>query len=164
MPDDFNDDADDKPPQYPVGYKKPPSHTQFKSGVSGNPKGRPKGSRNFSTTIDRELNTCVEVTENGKRRRMSKREAIVKQTVNKAAAGDPKATTILLNEVRFHEAITQPAASHIELTAAEDVAVMKNILERIRQSQPPVAESSPDQLPASEEVVPPQPDSAKGGL
>lgn len=29
-----------------VGYKKPPKKTQFKKGQSGNPKGRPKGSKN----------------------------------------------------------------------------------------------------------------------
>lgn len=164
MPDDFDDDTDGKPSQYQVGYQKPPSHTRFKPGVSGNAKGRPKGSRNFSTVIDRELNTRIEVTENGKRRRISKREAVVKQTVNKAAAGDPKATTILFNEVRFHEATAQPATIHTELTAAEDLTVMKSILERIRQSQAPVAEPKQDQEPASEAATSPKPDSDKGEL
>ena len=30
-----------------VGYGKPPKHTRFKPGQSGNSKGRPKGVRNF---------------------------------------------------------------------------------------------------------------------
>ena len=33
-------------PGYEVGYGKPPTHTRFKPGQSGNPKGRPKGSKN----------------------------------------------------------------------------------------------------------------------
>ena len=32
--------------QYEVGYGKPPQATRFQPGKSGNPKGRPKGSRN----------------------------------------------------------------------------------------------------------------------
>ena len=33
-------------PGYEVGYGKPPVHSRFKPGQSGNPKGRPKGSKN----------------------------------------------------------------------------------------------------------------------
>lgn len=33
-------------PGYDVGYGKPPEHTRFKPGQSGNPKGRPKGAKN----------------------------------------------------------------------------------------------------------------------
>jgi hypothetical protein len=35
--------------EYDVGYRKPPKHKQFKLGQSGNPRGRPKGSKNEST-------------------------------------------------------------------------------------------------------------------
>ena len=41
----------DKEPKYKVGYKKPPIENQFKEGKSGNPKGRPLGSKNFSTIL-----------------------------------------------------------------------------------------------------------------
>lgn len=34
-----------------VGYCNPPIHTRFKPGQSGNPSGRPKGSKNFSTQM-----------------------------------------------------------------------------------------------------------------
>ena len=34
-----------------AGYGKPPRHSRFKKGQSGNPKGRPRGSRNFSTDL-----------------------------------------------------------------------------------------------------------------
>ena len=67
MPDDGESD-------YKVGYKKPPLHTRFKKGQSGNPRGRPKGSKNFSTLLAEALNEPVIVAEDGKRRRISKRE------------------------------------------------------------------------------------------
>ena len=37
---------------YPVGYRKPPADHRFKPGVSGNPKGRPKGARNKAPTLN----------------------------------------------------------------------------------------------------------------
>lgn len=128
---------DKEDPQYPVGYKKPPRHTQFKPGMSGNAKGRPKGAKNFATVIEHELRARIEVTENGKRKRISKREAIAKQTVNKAAAGDPKATSTLLNEARFQESQNQQLSiAQTPVTGPEDQMVMDNILQRIRLSQP----------------------------
>ena len=36
--------------EYKVGYGKPPKSSRFKSGSSGNAKGRPKGSKNLKTS------------------------------------------------------------------------------------------------------------------
>ena len=38
-------DDPEEEPAYEVGYAKPPKATRFQPGKSGNPKGRPKGSR-----------------------------------------------------------------------------------------------------------------------
>ncbi len=127
--------ADAENPTNAVGYKKPPRHSQFKPGVSGNAKGRPKGAFNFATVIEQELRARIEVTENGKRKRISKREAIAKQTVNRAAAGDPKATSTLLNEARLQESQNLIPTTQGVIIGPEDQTVMGNILQRIRQSQ-----------------------------
>lgn len=139
----MNDQVDSK---YPIGYKKPPRHTRFQPGRSGNAKGRPKGAKNFATVIEQELQTPIEVTENGKRKRISKRQAIVKQTVNKAMAGDPKATLILFAEVRFHESQNPPPLTANVLVRPEDQLVMRSIVDRIRQSSsaPPDPASAPN--------------------
>src|SRR6266480_5246207 len=56
---------------YEVGYKRPPRHTQFQPGRSGNPAGRPRGLNNLSTDVKRMLEAPVTVTERGRKRRIS---------------------------------------------------------------------------------------------
>jgi hypothetical protein len=67
---------------YAVGNCRPPVATRFQPFCSGNLKGRPKGSKNFSTLLDEELAEIVVVIENGKRKPMPKRRAFVKKLVN----------------------------------------------------------------------------------
>ena len=76
---------------YQVGYGKPPTASQFKKGVSGNPNGRPGGKVNFATAIRRALQEKVTIIENNKKRTISKLDAAVKQVINKAASGDSRA-------------------------------------------------------------------------
>src|SRR5207244_13422125 len=82
------------PRDYVVGYGKPPLHTRFQKGRSGNPNGRPRGRKNMSTLLSDALNGSVIVVENGRRKKITKREAIVTQLVNKSASADLKATQI----------------------------------------------------------------------
>jgi Family of unknown function (DUF5681) len=81
------------PEKYTVGYGKPPKQTRFKKGQSGNPTGRRKGSLNLATVLSATLNEKVVVTERGKKKRITKLAVIVKQLVNKAAAGDLRAVS-----------------------------------------------------------------------
>lgn len=82
---------------YDVGYGKPPTHSQFKPGQSGNPKGRPKGSKSLATLIEAELDRTIVVDEGTGPKKITRREALVKQTVGKAIKGDPKALQFLLS-------------------------------------------------------------------
>ncbi len=118
--------------EYEVGYKKPPVSTRFQSGQSGNAKGRPRGAKNFDTVIAKELSARVEITENGKRRSITKREAIGKQVVNKAANGDPKFVPILFSEARRLEDKQEAKASVSALEAPEDALVMESLLVRLK--------------------------------
>jgi uncharacterized protein DUF5681 len=143
----------DRGSSYRVGRGKPPKQTQFAAGRSGNPKGRPKGSKNFATVIQGELKRPVVVTEDGRRRRITKREAVAKQLVNRAAAGDPKSIPVLLNETRRYES---EVSDDIQLEALghEDQMVAENIVRRIREvmSAPPPADATPLESPP--EVTP----------
>jgi hypothetical protein len=46
-----------------VGYGRPPVHTRFKPGQSGNPRGRRKGQRNVSTVLAETLNQRIRIRE-----------------------------------------------------------------------------------------------------
>ena len=84
-----DDQADSGPARdYEVGDRRPPKHSQFKPGVSGNPKGRPKGSVNLRTRITQQLRQTVTVTRNGRPVKMRKAELIALQIVDAAAKGN----------------------------------------------------------------------------
>jgi hypothetical protein len=85
---------------YEVGYGKPPPQTRFVKGQSGNPRGRSPGAKNMKTLLTKALNELVVVTDQGGRRKVSKREAIVTQLVNRSAKADFKAIQILLGMLR----------------------------------------------------------------
>ena len=57
---------------YLIGYKKPPLHTQYKPGQTGNPKGRPKGVKNLSTDLQEELESKILITEANQRHVVTK--------------------------------------------------------------------------------------------
>ena len=80
------------PSDYETGYKKPPKHTQFKKGQSGNPEGRPpKAKKNKTDCLGEALNSTVKIRDGNQTRTMTKLEVIVESTINKAMQGDPKA-------------------------------------------------------------------------
>jgi Family of unknown function (DUF5681) len=82
---------------YEVGYGKPPRSTQFQKGVSGNPKGRPKKALDFDHELLRQSKDSVTINENGKRRRVSKHELVIKQLIHKAISGNIPATRTYLD-------------------------------------------------------------------
>jgi hypothetical protein len=111
-----------------VGYRHPPLSTRFRAGQSGNPRGRPKGARNLSTIIAAALGEKVAVTENGRRRRITKLEAAIKQLVNRAASGEARAT-LLLVLVQANEA--RPAQGDAERLGEAAAIVMAELARRL---------------------------------
>ena len=82
---------------YEVGYSKPPKHTQFQPGQSGNPKGRPRGTQNLSTDLEEELSAKIMVTEGGNQQQITKQRAMLKTLFAKALKGETRAASVLIN-------------------------------------------------------------------
>lgn len=81
---------------YRGGYKNPPKEHQFKEGQSGNPKGRPKGSKNLSGLYMDLLKEKIHITEGGKSKTMTTQEAIARRIRADALKGKDKAIDRIL--------------------------------------------------------------------
>jgi hypothetical protein len=118
--------------EYEVGFGKPPQQSRFREGVSGNPRGRPKGALNKRTILSRTLREKVVINENGKRKRITKREALYKQIVNKGVSGDLKAAVevIKLDSASEAQELDEPIDGPL---SESDQEIADRILERIQQ-------------------------------
>jgi hypothetical protein len=121
---------------YEVGYGKPPRHTRFKKGQSGNPRGRPKGSKNLPTLLSEALNEPVVVAENGRRRKITMRQAIIKQLVKRSATADLRAMKILLDMVRDLERQAEPASPETAEFSEADEKVLEQLRARFSKGKP----------------------------
>ena len=115
---------------YEVGYGKPPRHTRFKKGQSGNPRGRPRGAKNLPTLLSEALNERVIVTENGGQRSITKRQAIITQLVNRSATADLRAIKILLDIVQEIERQTEPVSAETSSFTLADEKVIEQLRAR----------------------------------
>jgi hypothetical protein len=122
-------------PKSQVGYCSPPEATRFRKGVSGNPRGRPTGSLNVATVLTRTLRQKVAITENGRRRTVTKLEAAVKQLVDQAAAGDLRALRHLTALAHDAEAQQDARDSQQQDLSELDREVMEGILRRFQVTE-----------------------------
>jgi hypothetical protein len=120
---------------YEVGYGRPPCHTRFVKGQSGNPRGRPPGAKNLRTLLSEALNETVIVTENGGRRKVTKRQAIITQLVNRSATADFRAIKILLDIVRDIERQTEPSTPEASDFSEADEKVIEQLRARFSKGE-----------------------------
>lgn len=110
------------PPEGPVGYKRPPRHSRFLRGQSGNPRGRRKGS-GVRSAAEKVLDRKVTVTVDGKRQKVPITEALVLQLTQRALAGDSKAIRDVL------KISDQVAATRQDPARTEPLVILRRIIE-----------------------------------
>ena len=108
-------------------------HSRFRKGQSGNPGGRSQ--KKLHVLLADALNEPVFVTIDRERRKITKREAVVHQLVNKSATADLRATKMLFDMIKDVEqkaSATSPVPEPRRLDAADE-EVVQNSVDRIRQ-------------------------------
>src|SRR6266852_5814811 len=141
MTDETSDDG------FTVGYKKPPHHSRFQPGRSGNPRGKQKGVRNLGSDVKQTLEVPVRLTEQGRARRVSTQEAALLRLREKALKGDARSLDQLLELAKIFNNGAAVESVGDEALAAEDQAILDAYAERFdpdhqAQLRPGAAEAS----------------------
>ncbi|MBB4053597.1 hypothetical protein GGR20_003259 [Devosia subaequoris] len=110
---------------YTVGRGKPPVASRFKPGQSGNPGGRKKGSRNYKTILAEVMESEIAMTDNGRKRTVTRFEALLLCAVQEAKH-DPKVRSDLFDR---YERCDDGASQIQEELPEED----REIIDRGRQ-------------------------------
>jgi hypothetical protein len=115
---------------YEIGYGKPPRGRPFQKGQSGNPRGPRR--KDLSSLLVAALNEPVYVTIDGKRRKITKREAIVTQMVNESAKANLRATKLfdMMKEVEQKAGVAPPEPAKLTAT---DKEVVELFVARLRR-------------------------------
>lgn len=114
-------------PVYEIGRGKPPKHTHFKKGRSGNPKGRPPGTRNLKTDLTNELGGRIRVREGDRETLISKQEAFVKSLVARALKGDSRASSLLVTMMaKLLDVASAPAPTEVSADEQEIIDAYYN--------------------------------------
>jgi hypothetical protein len=119
---------------YAVGRGRPPKHSRFRKGQSGNPAGRPRGSRDLRATLLDELSSQVRATENGRPVRVSKSQLVMKSLIAKVVGGDMRAAGLVLNLILSLERTSATAAAGDgPALDADDAAIVAAFARKVRQ-------------------------------
>ena len=116
---------------YEIGYRKPPEGRRFQKGQSGNPRGPRR--KTLAALLLAALNEPVYTTIDGHRRKITKREAIIKQMVDKSAEADLRATKMLFDMLKEVEQKAGAAPAEPAKLSAPDREVVELFVARLRR-------------------------------
>jgi hypothetical protein len=117
---------------YKVGKYRPPLHGRFKKGDGRKRPGRPKGSKNIATYVLEAAEAQVEVTIDGKKRRISKKQSAAIQLANAGAMGDPKLLLKFIDLIAEIEAQAEAARPSEYPFSDADKTVIQETYKRLR--------------------------------
>jgi hypothetical protein len=105
----------------------------FQKGRSGNPRGRPKGSRNVKTLLREEAGRAY--ADPRLPEELSKLEALMKALMDNAARGDNRAIAMVLGKMEEIDAKLEAAAGNGLAFTAADREVIAEIWRRLQAAE-----------------------------
>jgi hypothetical protein len=147
----------DAPRDYQIGYKKPPVATRFKKGNRANLRGRPRGSKNLATLLERALDAAADADASETHGRLTKRDLVVAQLVERSARADLAATKLLFELLRKVDPrmVTTPADPAGFMPADDPIAQVRAKLLRLARAQGLVPPSDdPEDVPPTADPAP----------
>jgi|SRR5262245_12502094 len=122
--------------EYKVGYGKPPKASRFKSGTSGNAKGRPKGSKNLKTLIRRALTSTIAIQEGSRTRWVSKIEGVVLRQLQDALKGNDRAAMAVIKMAIQMGLLEDPDSNSVETAlSASDERILAQLFTRQKKAK-----------------------------
>lgn len=116
-----------KEPKETVGYGQPPRSTRFKSGQSGNPRGRPKGAKSEAEIIHSLLQRKVDLrTRAGGLRKITVFEAVFQKIVEDAVKGNLKCAQFLVNR----KSALEMNDRNTDILSEDDNTILQTYLEK----------------------------------
>lgn len=114
---------------YEVGYGKPPKHTRFRKGQSGNPRGRGKNTRNLKTELRSVLDETMSLSMAGREVKLSARKAMLLALRNKALKGDTRAIGLMV--AMLERLLPETLMEEVRNTVArDDLAIFAEAIDR----------------------------------
>jgi hypothetical protein len=124
------------PTDYSVGYGRPPSASRFKPGVSGNARGRPKGSKNLNTQVTEAMTASISIQEGTKTKRVSMIAGVVLRQLHKALMGDgPAAITVIKMALQLGLLNDSAGNSGEVVLSRDEEQILSELIARTRKDQ-----------------------------
>lgn len=122
---------------YEVGYGKPPANNRWVPGCkSPNPAGRPRGSKNLYTLLNKIANEEIRVAQsNGKAIRLPKKAIALLKAVNAACSGDTKALKLLLPFLAAADAKAAEIEAKAQALDTNDEAIIAEFMKRNQKKE-----------------------------
>lgn len=121
-----DNDNEEKTAEYTVGYRKPPIHSRFRKGQSGNPRGRPRGamtSWRAKALALKEAYRPVTIKEGDQFFTMPALQAVMRRQVALAAKGNGPAQRAVIEAVQKIESQLEARIAAKQIASADEPAL-----------------------------------------
>lgn len=118
--------------EYVVGYGRPPKERQFTKGQSGNPAGRPRGSKSIATMFNQITRELINIKENGRTKTVTRLEAVLHRMTNEALSGNPRVMREFVQLSRAFEEVERIDEGQA-VTSEREAVVLGNLMKRMKR-------------------------------